>query len=573
MKLLNLTIGTDFRSLDAGFTLTFRAQPENEELVQFQPFCFAGLNGSGKSNVLEALANIFYHLELCANRYKPEGFKHFFTPLHHPNGPDAFELEYLIAPKDATDLNTGYTHIRIAKELGKPPKMWQRFIHPEEESKEEPIDIVAKSTEKSADGKNFLPELVVGYSSGENEILSIPFLKSRLIRLDEHTQLASQGGTWQESSHSLAYIDAEMSQAVLLACLLFEEEETLEPLHKELGIRQLRSFRLHLNNHRLEKAWEGDQRARLTYPVFDYIKPTLDKLKVISTSFYEGKRSEEEGHVKGESYLLLDFYADDTMKKAFRKVFNNSALACFRFFQHLYELNNHFVEQETKEEVYESKGKYTHGKLQLPGPDQKVFYFLDFYIDKRVKENPVKYKDLLLRDFSDGEHQFLHTMGICLLLKDRRTLMLLDEPETHFNPDWRSKFIRVLSDSIKAGGGNNLLKDVVLTSHSPFIISDCYPDKVVVFQKGKPAKNAREINFRTYGTSIDIIMENIFHKHNTIGEMAGQEISKLQKDVAKKEKLSAEEVKAFKEKAQHLGDSMEKILLFARLNELEDEDA
>jgi len=505
MKLLRLTIGTHFRSLDAGFTLTFRAQPENEELLQFQPFCFAGLNGSGKSNVLEALANIFYHLELCANRYKPEGFKHFFTPAHHPNGPDSFEVEYIIAPKDASGLETGYNHIRIAKEIGKSPKMWQRFVRPNEESGEKEMEIVAKSNEKSAEGKGFLPELVVGYSSGENEILSIPFLKSRLIRLDEHAQLASQGGTWKESAHSLTYIDAEMSQAVLMSCMLFEEDRTLEPLHKELGIRQLRSFRMHLNNHLLKKAFEGDKKTQLTYPVFAYIKPILDKLKVISTSFHEEDRTEEGGYVRGESYLLLDFYVDVTMKKAFRKIFNNSALACFRFFQHLYELNNHFVEQETKEEVYESKGKYTHGKLQLPGPDQKVFYFLDFLIDKRIKENPAEYKELLLRDFSDGEHQFLHTMGICLLLKDRRTLMLLDEPETHFNPDWRSKFIRVLSDSIKVGGGNNLLKDVLLTSHSPFIISDCFPNNVFVFK--------RDINKSLVKTSDGRLNRSFYSKH------------------------------------------------------------
>jgi restriction system-associated AAA family ATPase len=562
MKLLRLTIGTDFRSLDAGFTLSFRAQPESEELLQFQPFCFAGLNGSGKSNVLEALANIFYHLELCANRYKPEGFKHFFTPAHHPNGPDAFEVEYLITPKDASGLETGYNHIRITKEVGSPPKMWQRFVRPDKEGVEKEMEIVAKSNEKSAEGKGFLPELVVGYSSGENEILSIPFLKSRLIRLDEHAQLASQGGTWKESAHSLAYIDAEMSQAVLMACLLFEEDKTLEPLHEELGIRQLRSFRMHLNNHRLKKAFEGDKKTQLTYPVFDYIKPILDKLKVISTSFYEEERTEEEGYVKGESYLLLDFYVDDIMKKAFRKIFNNSALACFRFFQHLYELNNHFVEQETKEEVYESKGKYTHGKLQLPGPDQKVFYFLDFLIDKRIKEAPAEYKDLLLRDFSDGEHQFLHTMGICLLLKDRRTLMLLDEPETHFNPDWRSKFIRVLSDSIKAGGGNNLLKDVVLTSHSPFIISDCFPNNVFVFKRDNnkvTARSAKDMEFNTYGAGVDLVLQEVFGVQHSISEQALEEIRLL---------LEKEDINEIIHGAKHLSESYEKGFLWERVAQL-----
>ena len=35
-------------------------------------------------------------------------------------------------------------------------------------------------------------------------------------------------------------------------------------------------------------------------------------------------------------------------------------------------------------------------------------------------------KELLLREFSDGEHQFIHTIGISIMLKSKRTLLLLD---------------------------------------------------------------------------------------------------------------------------------------------------
>ena len=96
--------------------------------------------------------------------------------------------------------------------------------------------------------------------------------------------------------------------------------------------------------------------------------------------------------------------------------------------------------------------------------------------------------ELLLREFSDGEHQFIHTIGISIMLKSKRTLLLLDEPETHFNPGWRAKFIKVLNDSIQSGGANNFLKDVILTSHSPFVISDCLPNNVIFFKRNKKTK-------------------------------------------------------------------------------------
>ena len=198
----------------------------------------------------------------------------------------------------------------------------------------------------------------------------------------------------------------------------------------------------------------------------------------------------------------------------------------------LYELNNHFVDEETKVDVYRSKGVYTDGKLPVGSPKQDVFHFLDFYITKEIKKTGEK-KDLLLRSFSDGEHQFIHTMGICLLLKDKRSLLLLDEPETHFNPSWRAKFVKILNDSISAGNPKglpngdynvHLMKDVLLTSHSPFIISDCLPDNVVLFEKDEKgnttAKKASELGIDTYGTSVNLLTNRIFKNKETIGTYA-----------------------------------------------------
>jgi len=76
MKLLRLKLNVPFRSLAAGFEVYFLREWDYDRVFKFHPYCLAGRNGSGKSNVLEALAAIFYQIECMHLDYRPEGF-HF----------------------------------------------------------------------------------------------------------------------------------------------------------------------------------------------------------------------------------------------------------------------------------------------------------------------------------------------------------------------------------------------------------------------------------------------------------------------------------------------------------------
>ena len=556
MKLLKLHINSDYGSIKEGFKLQFRAPYEDQITDQidwsdFHPFCFAGLNGSGKSNVLEALANIFYHIESCANVNQPENFQDNFKP--ETCKPNAFELEYYIC-QDKEYKIENLIKVCISKkeksekEDGLPTMTYQPFPFDKEPS---PATVVVeKYATEAAPAKRYLPDLIVGYSSGENEILSIPFLKTRLLHFDEYRVALEKGTKYEEPESSLLFIDYEMSQAVLLANLIFQNKDVLEPLHKELGIADIIRFRMNLNLHAIQ-----DKQILKQYD------EVIEAFKRCATaSFQKGKT------------LTLDFWINSASKDAFKKNFPKGIFQLFQSFQILYTLNYRTVSESIKWDVYQSKGFYTDGKVPAPSPQEKVFFFLDYYIKKNHLGSE-EVVPLLMKNLSDGEQQFLHTMGICLMLKNKSALLLLDEPETHFNPDWRSKFIRTLKKSLDHSQSNNLMTDILITSHSPFIISDCYPDKVIAFEKGKQPINARDMNFRTYGTSVDIIMENIFKKRNTIGDLSRKEIEDIQKEIAKRKKLSPKEVQEYKLRTNHLGDSMEKILLFARLNELEDTDA
>lgn len=588
MKLLNLKIENEegFRSLQQGFEINFHTLADPEAMEKFRPFCFAGLNGSGKSNVLEALANIFYHLEVCVARYLPESMQDFRNFKRTECTPDAFTLEYLIGQHDRKAYALYFfDKVTISKKDGEEPKMFiQSYPFDNTFEKREVSLLPSKHLDGPAEGKTYLPAHIIGYSSGENEILSLPFIKSRLIHLDEYKQAArDKYSEYKEPENSLIYIDNNMSQAVLLACLLFENEDTLAPLRDidNTGILGLRSFRMNLHLQNFEFKDEKGNNNKI--PILELIEhKQLENLKKCSTSWFLDSKT---------NTLLLDFYVNQATKEAFRKHFNNSGIECFQLFRLLYELNNYRVDETTKLDVYRSKGIYTDGKLPTPSPSEDVFHFLDFYITKELDKTG-KQKDLLLRSFSDGEHQFIHTMGICLLLNDRRTLLLLDEPETHFNPSWRGKFVKILNDSISAGkpkdlpnGDYNvhLLKDVLLTSHSPFIISDCLPNNVILFEKetigeGKEEKiitTAKKISeldnaFNTYGSSVELILDKLFDYNQSIGDLSFAEIESIDVDNIKTP-LDIDKAKA---ELRKLGESIEKDMVLSLLNrKLKNKDA
>lgn len=582
MKLLKLKIENEegFRSLQKGFEINFHTLADTEAMEQFRPFCFAGLNGSGKSNVLEALANIFYHLEVCVAKYLPDSIKDPKNFKRNESSPDAFTLEYLIGQHNRAYVLFKFDKVVISKKEGEEPgiKVYE-FPFKEENvlipnpstTKEDRRSGIINSSGKILEpqDKMYLPAHIVGYSSGENEILSLPFIKSRLIHLDEYKQATkNEHPSFDEPENSLIYIDNNMSQAVLLACLLFEDEKTLAPLRHidNTGILGLRSFRINLHLQHEFKFVNAKTNEPFPVPIIKLLELNqLDVLKKCATSWFLDYKT---------NTLWLDFYVNDSTKAAFREHFNNNSLKCFQFFRLLYELNNYFVDERTKTDVYRSKGVYTDGKLPTPSPSQDVFHFLDFYITKELKTGEVK--DLLLRSFSDGEHQFIHTMGICLLLKDRRSILLLDEPETHFNPSWRAKFVKIMNDSITAGNNRDmpngsfnvhLLKDVLLTSHSPFIISDCLPDNVVLFEKDEKgnttAKKASELGIDTYGTSVNLLTNRIFKNKETIGTYALSKLNEFKKrfDTSDKTEELLEELNS------EFGDSIEKLMLIKEVTD------
>ena len=551
MKFLELKLFDDFRSLKSGFKLRFQDEsPRFDDGITtfddgasfdsnvFNAYCVVGHNGSGKSNILELLSSIFYQLEINNLKFLPQisyeddenelAFKEHEAFVNYDVSPNAYELSYEIK---------GHS-IKIVKELTEVPILY--LLENDEWVRQSAVDM-----------KEYLPEYIIGYSSGENEILSLPFLKMRMIQYDEYLDYVSKDISYPSAESRMVYLDDIYSQAIFVTNFLdvdnrLQQEGMLDIFRETLGISAIREFRMIINTQKdtpVYKDYEGSYQKEYT-KLSVGVEKKIEILKSCSTLYYEDTEHDK---------LYLDFYLDDACREAFRRHFD-SGRELFEFFQLLITLNYYHIDEKIKEKLYRSRSLYAQGFLPQVTWDEKFFTFKDFWIEKEGVDKPI-----LSRSLSDGEYQFMHTIGIGLLYRGTSSLFLLDEPETHFNPSWRAKYISTLR---KCFEGDDVSPEVLITSHSPFIVSDSTPENVLVFEKDeKGVVECTRPNFNTFGASVNKITMGIFEKRETIGEYAGQIIDEFKARMETTDDLEA----LFSELDETLGDSIEKTLFMKEL--------
>jgi hypothetical protein len=170
-----------------------------------------------------------------------------------------------------------------------------------------------------------------------------------------------------------------------------------------------------------------------------------------------------------------------------------------------------------------------------------------------VNDKEVDYVSL-----SDGEHQLGQLLGTFCMLSSPNVLFLLDEPESHFNPQWRVKFIsRILDLPTKDGDRRKVSRaarqDCLLTTHAPFIPSDMHRNKVFIFSKNEGGKiQIENPDIETFGSTFDTIIEECFRVRPPISQRSRDKIEELMKSE------DPEEIRAG---IQDLGNSVEKAFL------------
>ena len=403
-----------------------------------------GWNGTGKSNVLEALAIIFR--DLIAKKRTPA----FAFQLTYRMGsgesqrhiridadPDREKDPFLIRVADARQIKQNeLTHTLLDFGAGddtSPPG--------------DPIKLTAFLN--ANDG--YLPRYVFSYYSGESPRMHEVF-RPYLENYDSKLRNGEDPGLKR-----LFYAMPVHSQFVLLAFLIQQSDVVRAFLDDHLGLdpdEGIESVLFVLRQPPWKsKAADGDSRF---WNARGVVRDFLSRLYDIALAPVEISRRVSTSIWNKETLQFKYLYVKDIA--ALRRLVGNQSPA--QFFR---DLESTYV-SELIEEVR---------------------------IRVRLKKND---GSVTFRELSEGEQQLLTVLGLLRFTAEDESLFLLDEPDTHLNPRWCVNYLNYLKSFVGQNSEGQDNSHIVLTTHNPLAIAELAKEQVQILYRQAGTQTVRAEN-------------------------------------------------------------------------------
>lgn len=396
-----------------------------------------GWNGTGKSNVLEALAIIFR--DLIQDKRKPT----FAYNLTYRTGIGDKTLHINIDADPDRDRDALIIHVAtdgVARGEG--------TLTPVLEGEPETSPLRGKKVSLKAffaDKERHLPQYVFAYYSGESDRLYEvfkPYLESfdRKLRQGKDPDLKR-----------LFYAQPVHSQFVLLAFLIKQPKRISEFLTNHLAIEGLESVLFVLR----QPPWtsqEGD-------PRFWYAKGVvagfLSRLQDIALAPVETTRRVDVSLWNKETLQFKYLYIKDILS-----------------------LQNLVGEQEPAKFFRDLESTHVSQLIE------------EVRIRVKLKNND---GSVTFRELSEGEQQLLTVLGLLRFTAENESLFLLDEPDTHLNPRWAVDYLKYLrqfatktddeDEGENAADGYRLSSHILITTHNPLAIAELVKEQVQILHR------------------------------------------------------------------------------------------
>ncbi|WP_423391213.1 AAA family ATPase [Burkholderia sp. LMG 21824] len=400
-----------------------------------------GWNGTGKSNVLEALAIIFR--DLIAKKRTPDfafrlayrmGAGENLRRVHIDADPDREKDAFLIHVANARQIeqnNTVRHSLDFGDEAGEAPQG-------------EPIKLTAFLNSDA----EYLPRYVFSYYSGESPRMHEVF-RPYLETYDSKLRNGEDPGLKR-----LFYALPVHSQFVLLAFMIKQSTEVRDLLENDMGI-------------------DPDEG----------IESVLFVLKQPGWSKRRGRKNVD---VAGDER----FWGAKGVVQIFLDRLQSIALAPIRIKR---DKQITLWNKETTEFQYLFV-KDIDALRRLVGEQLPAHFFRDLestYVSELIEEVRIRVRlkkndgSVTFRELSEGEQQLLTVLGLLRFTAEEESLFLLDEPDTHLNPRWSVDYISYLKKFIASSTKQQETSHILLTTHNPLAIAELDREQVQILRMHK----------------------------------------------------------------------------------------
>jgi predicted ATPase len=131
------------------------------------------------------------------------------------------------------------------------------------------------------------------------------------------------------------------------------------------------------------------------------------------------------------------------------------------------------------------------GLRRLVGNQEPAKFFRDLestYVSQLIEEVRIRVRlkkndgSVTFRELSEGEQQLLTVLGLLRFTAEEESLFLLDEPDTHLNPRWSMDYIHYLKQFISSGTKQEETSHILLTTHNPLAIAELDREQVQILR-------------------------------------------------------------------------------------------
>lgn len=190
---------------------------------------------------------------------------------------------------------------------------------------------------------------------------------------------------------------------------------------------------------------------------------------------------------------------------------------------------------------YELYEKIICKGVKLDSPND----ILEYYPPQFFKDTILVQKHKISRplySLSAGEKQFMQTLATIVYhlrniisveaieghAKYRSVNLMLDEVETCFHPEFQQKFLKTLLDMLdNYGVKDHLAVNIIIATHSPFILSDIPDSNVLYLEDGKVPQGRERMKNTFCGNVCDMLHQSFFLHEGFMGHFAKMMVTDL----------------------------------------------